>query len=118
MAKLILSFHRDDIEKPWVIASPETIREQNMFTEDEVTVLYDSLMTIKALPGYISSVAEFPDIHTYRINMSFDTLDNAQAARVVFNNPTPGTLIYDRIQVLRSKRQELGVAYVPSSEVV
>lgn len=120
MANLIITLSRQDTSKEWFKITPQTIRGMELsgdITPEEATMLYSYGEDFKSLPGFLSSNAEHVDEYTIKTTISFDSLENAMAAKIIISNPQPGTSFFHRDSIISSKQQQLGLSYARSIQL-
>ena len=72
MAKVLMTWTRDDTSKDWVIPNKETI-DKGIFSKEEIDVIVNTRNAYSYLPGYVTSSTDFIDDYSYTFTLEFDT---------------------------------------------
>ena len=116
MAKVIMSWTRDDISKDWLIPNRQTI-DTGVFTKEEADILFQTKDVYASLPGYVTSALEFLNDYTYTFTIEFDTQQAAESAYDTIKNPVVNSPFYLRQQLMNLKRNQLGLNYTFAIEL-
>ena len=101
MAEVKTVYNRENPDIDWFVINPATVQQD--FSKEELEILSKDLHKLKNFEGMISKHDEFPDAQTKYTIMTFDTLDNANAAFGFINSG-----MIQRNNILRGKREARG----------
>lgn len=107
MAQLILKVTRQDTSKDWFNITPNNI--STMFTQEEVDVLLAGKNQIESFNGFISVETKHIDEHTMQKVFTFENDEQVAHLKVFLEQPEANSIFGQRQEILKNKRQELGI---------
>lgn len=113
MAKITSTITRQDTTKSWFKIDANTMN--SMFTTEEVKILADSVAYLKKLPGYVKNTYTTVNENVANVVIEFDTPENLQ--NYISLRETPTTILYQRENLIKNKKTELGINYTYSSVI-
>ena len=116
MAKVVMTWKRDDSSKYWVLPNTKTI-SKGVFSLEESNYLLETKDIYESLPGYVASSVVFLDEYTYTFSIEFDTQQSAQSAYDILSDPPVDSAFYIRRQIVDLKRKQLGFNYTFTIEL-
>jgi hypothetical protein len=112
MGTLIITIRRADTTKPWIVGPPwVTGVKSKIFSFEETLVLNNAAQAIEYLPGFLSMNPEVISDNELKLTLMFETLEDAEAAIDLIKNPVSGSILDQRLTILRAKRQEYSAQY-------
>lgn len=115
MAQIVVTTKRTDSTQPWFEVTPEIIAS---LTPDEANTLTVVNNTIQSLPGFQGSTKQIVDDYTMIITTTFDTIENAQNADLLFNPPPANTVFHDREVIMKTLRENANVNYTYTRTII
>ena len=107
MPSFVVYFTRTDTSKEWF--TPGREYWSKYFTQTEIdTILQPYYDAVMALPGMLSEKGESIDDYTRKLTHVYDTKENCANA-AAFRTNTTGDINKKRHDLLKQKREELGV---------
>lgn len=102
MAQVVMTWTRQDTSNQWILINRESI-DRGVFTPQEAEYLYLTRNFYSSLPGYVSLSSNYVDDNTFRVIIEFDTLENAQSAFNLLQNPAEGSVFQIRKKIISDK---------------
>lgn len=105
MAQVIMTWTREDTSKQWILINRESI-DTGIFTPQEAEYFYLTRNFYSSLPGYVSLTSSYVDNKTFKVIIEFDTVENAQSAFNLLQNPAEGSVFQIRKKIISDKLAE------------
>jgi len=115
MAQLIITASRTDNSQPWFTLTSNLL---SMLTSDQLSVLQSTDSNMQSVPGYQTTSMSYPDDLTMTITHTFDTIENAQNAHILFTQSPANTFFHERDSIIRTLRQYANVNYTYTQTVI
>lgn len=97
-----MTWVRQDINKQWILINKESI-DTGIFTEQEVRYFNLTKNFYNSLPGYVSLNSNYIGDDTFRLIIEFNTIENAQSAFNLLQDPSEGSIFNIRKKIIANK---------------
>lgn len=102
MAQVVMTWTREDTSKQWILINRQSI-DTGIFTPEEAEYFYLTRNFYSSLPGYVSLNSSYVNDNTFKVTIEFDTIENAQSALALLQNPPEGSVFQIRKKIIADK---------------
>jgi len=118
MAQIIMTWTRQDTNKPWILINTESINT-GIFSSEEIEYFNLTKNYYRSLPGYITLYSNYINDNTFKMIIEFDTYENAQNAFNILQDPAEGSVFNTRKKIIANKLMQNNIEqYVFNMELV